>query len=101
MLSNVLRQLWAEPRPPDPPQRVWRDWVLVALLVPTAIVEGVLRDDVTWRPVALPLAVGVVVALLWRRTHPLLVVAAVFGTVIVLDTVALLGPCDVHRALHE
>ncbi len=92
MLSNVLRQLWAEPRPPDPPQRVWRDWVLVALLVPTAIVEGVLRDDVTWRPVALPLAVGVVVALLWRRTHPLHVVAAVFGTVIVLDTLALLGP---------
>ena len=68
--------------------------MLVALLVPTAIVEGVLRDDVTWRPVALPLAVGVVVALLWRRTHPLLVVAAVFGTLIVLDTASLLGPSE-------
>jgi signal transduction histidine kinase len=73
---------------------VWRDWVLVALLVPTAIVEWVLRDDVTWRPVVLPLAVGVMVALLWRRTHPLLVVAAVFGTVVAVDVVALFGPAE-------
>ena len=94
VLRNVLRQPWAEPRPPDPPPRVWRDWVLVALLVPTAIVEGVLREDVTWRPVALPLAVGVVVALLWRRTYPLLVVAAVFGTVSVLDFMSLFGPSE-------
>ena len=65
--------------------------MLVALLVPTAIVEGVLRDDVTWRPVALPVAVGVVVAFLWRRTHPLLVVVAVFGTVSVLDLMSLLS----------
>jgi signal transduction histidine kinase len=71
---------------------VWRDWVIVALLVPTAIVEGFLREDVTWRPVVLPLAVGVVVALMWRRTHPLLVFAGVFGGVMVLNAVALLGP---------
>ena len=68
--------------------------MLVALLVPTAIVEWVLRDDVTWRPVVLPLAVGVMVALLWRRTHPLLVVAAVFGTIVAVDFVALFGPSE-------
>ena len=93
MVTKALRSLWAEPRPANAPRRVWRDWVLVAVLVPTAVVEGVLREDVTWRPVVLPLALGVVVALLWRRTHPLLVVLAVFGTVIVADlSTMLVGP---------
>ena len=28
--ENALRTLWAEPRAPDAPARVWRDWALVA-----------------------------------------------------------------------
>ena len=50
-----------------------------------------LRPDVTWRPVALVLALVVVLSLLWRRTHPLGAVLAVFGTLIVVDTAALVG----------
>jgi len=65
--------------------------VLVALLVPTAVLEAVVRPDVTWRPVALVLALVVVVSLLWRRTHPLGAVLAVFGTLFVVDTAALVG----------
>jgi signal transduction histidine kinase len=71
----------AEPRAPQPPERVWRDWLLVAVLVPTAVVEGVFRENVVWRPVALVLAVALVFTLLWRRTHPLAMVAVAFGAV--------------------
>jgi signal transduction histidine kinase len=83
MLTNAVRALWAEARAPKPPARVWRDWVLVGLLLPTAILEGIFRESLTWRPVAVVLAVGVVCALLWRRTHPLAVVAVSFGAGIV------------------
>ena len=53
MVSNAVRSIWAEPRAPQPPARVWRDWVLVAVLVATAILEAVFRPDLVWRPVAL------------------------------------------------
>ena len=73
--------------------RVWRDWALVAVLVPTAVLEGILRTDVAWRPVALVLAVALVFPLLWRRTHPLAVAAVLFGAVIVLNLATLInGP---------
>ncbi|MEV6414826.1 histidine kinase [Kribbella sp. NPDC051718] len=91
MLRNAVRSLWAEPRAPQPPQRVWRDWVLVGLLLLTAILEGIFRNDLVWRPVAIVLAVGTVLALLWRRTAPFEVVAGVFGTLSLLSTVTLLS----------
>jgi signal transduction histidine kinase len=90
MLTNAVRALWAEPRAPNPPARVWRDWALVAVLLPTAVLEGILREDVVWRPVALVLVVGVVCALPWRRTYPLGVVAGVFGALIVAGIGSLL-----------
>lgn len=102
MLTNAVRALWAEARAPKPPERVWRDWALVAVLLPTAILEGILRDPLTWRPVALVLAVGVVCALPWRRTHPLAVVAGTFGAVIVLDIGSLLttsGPVGLYTMI--
>ena len=71
MVRDTVRSLWAEPRAAQPPARVWRDWVLVAGLVPTALLEGLLRADVEWRPVSLLLGVGLPFVLLWRRTHPL------------------------------
>ena len=91
MLRNTVQSLRAEPRAPNPPARVWRDWVLVAVLAPLAVVEGLLRDQVVWRPVALVLGVGLVFTLLWRRTHPLMVVAVAFGSLIVVDVVSLIG----------
>jgi signal transduction histidine kinase len=65
--------------------------VLVGLLLPTAILEGIFRDHLVWRPVAVLLAVSTVLALLWRRTSVLEVVAGVFGTLIVLDVVSLVS----------
>ncbi|GII33457.1 two-component sensor histidine kinase [Planotetraspora mira] len=67
----LLRSVWDEPRPSPVPARVWRDWVLVALLIPAAALEGVLRPDLPWRAYSVTVAIGLVPTLLWRRTRPL------------------------------
>lgn len=71
--------MWDEPGPPDPPPRVWRDWVLVGVLVPVAVLEGLLRPELPWRTVSVILTVGLVPTLLWRRTRPLPMVAIAFA----------------------
>jgi signal transduction histidine kinase len=91
MVRDTVRTLWAEPRAAEPPARVWRDWVLVAVLVPTALLEGLLRDDVVWRPVSVLLGVALPWTLLWRRTHPLAAVVAAFGTIILTDIASVVG----------
>jgi len=91
MVSNAVRSIWDEPRAPHPPARVWRDWVLVAVLVATAILEASFREDVIWRPVALVHAVALAFPLLWRRTHPLAAVAVTFGVLIAVTVAALFG----------
>ncbi|MFD4322678.1 sensor histidine kinase [Streptomyces sp. NPDC058548] len=91
MITNALSSLWAEPRATDAPERVSRDWVLVGVLMVTALLEGVLRDDVAWRPFATIVAVGLAPVLLWRRTHPLVCVVVGFGTGMVLGLVSLLA----------
>ncbi|OUC97125.1 sensor histidine kinase [Streptosporangium minutum] len=79
-MPPLLRSVWDEPGPPNPPPRVWRDWVLVGVLVPVAVLEGLLRPDLPWRAVSVILTVGLVPTLLWRRTRPLPMVAIVFAT---------------------
>jgi signal transduction histidine kinase len=73
---------------------VWRDWVLVAVLVPVGVFEGIFRADLAWRPVAIVLAVAPVFTLLWRRTHPLVVFAVAFGAQTVADAATLFGADD-------
>ena len=85
MVGNALRALWAEPRPPHAPDRVWRDWALVAVLVPWSVMEVLVRQDLAWRPVVLAVSVVVALSLLWRRSHPLAAVAVAFGALIVVD----------------
>ena len=89
--SDAVRQLWVEPRVPNPPRRVWRDWVLLGVLVPAAILESIFRDELGWRPVALVLGVAPVFTLLWRRSHPLVVVAVVFGAHAASEAVTIFG----------
>ncbi len=90
-MRNAVQSLWAEPRAPDPPLRIWRDWALVAVLVPTAVIEGTLREDLVWRPAAIVVSVATVFTLLWRRTHPLVVVAVAFGASVVLTAATLIA----------
>ena len=87
-MANVLRSLWNEPRVADTPARVWRDWVLVGLLVPAALLEGILRPDLEWRPFVTVMCVALVFTLLWRRTYPLQMTAIVFGSVTVIDLIS-------------
>ncbi len=91
MITNALRSLWAEPRAADAPGRMSRDWVLVGALMVTALLEGVFRDDVAWRPLVTVVAVGLAPVLLWRRTHPLGCVVVAFGTALVLGLATLAG----------
>jgi signal transduction histidine kinase len=84
VIRDELRALWAEPRVPDPPVRVWRDWLLLAACLIDTALEGALRPDLTWRPLAVVLAVGVSFVTLWRRTHPLATIAVTFGSAIAL-----------------
>jgi signal transduction histidine kinase len=91
VVTDAFRSLLAEPRAANPPARVWRDWVLVAVLVPTILLEAILREDVTWRPVVTVVALALVPVLLWRRTHPLLMTAIAFGAATVLQVPYFLG----------
>jgi signal transduction histidine kinase len=91
VITNALRSLWAEPRAADAHARGWRDCVLVGVLMVTALLEGVLRDDVAWRPFATILAVVLAPVLLWRRTHPLACVVVGFGTAMALGLATLAG----------
>src|SRR6476469_5563150 len=57
----------------------------------TALLEGVLRDDVAWRPFATIVAVGLAPVLLWRRTRPLGCVVVAWGTAMGLGLATLAG----------
>jgi signal transduction histidine kinase len=75
---SAIRSVWDEPRPVDAPVRVWRDWVLVSVVVAGAVIEAVTRSDVQGRWLELATVVVLAPTLLWRRTHPLTTVAVAF-----------------------
>ncbi|MBG0565123.1 sensor histidine kinase [Actinoplanes aureus] len=73
-MRDLMRPIWDEPRPtPPPPGRVWRDWLLVAVVTAAVLTEAVLTPA---NPVFTLVAVP---TLLWRRTRPLLMVVIAFG----------------------
>lgn len=84
-MRTALRSFWDEPRAAGAPLRVWRDWALVAVLVPACIVEVIVRADAPYRWISFALALGGIPLLLIRRTHPLHAVAAMFGAVLVAE----------------
>ena len=90
-MRSVVHSLWAEPRAPQAPPRGWRDWVLVAVLVTAAVLEGIFREELDWRPLAVILCVALVFTLLWRRTHPLFVVVVAFGALAAVAVATLVG----------
>lgn len=64
---------------------MWRDWALLASVTVLGVLEGVLRQDLPVPVLSVVLTVGLAPLLLWRRTHPLAVVATVFGAIALVD----------------
>lgn len=95
MLAAFVRSILAEPRAPDPPPRMWWDWVLVGGLLVSATAESIFRADVPSRALATVVALLVIPALLWRRTHPLLATAIGFGGAMVLTIPTVVDGVDV------
>lgn len=79
--TSGLRALRAEPRAPGAPARVNRDWVLLAVLLAGVVVEAVAHTELVWRPVSLAIGAVLPFTVLWRRTHPLAMLAVAVGVV--------------------
>jgi signal transduction histidine kinase len=69
--------LWNEPGLAPSP-RTWRDWALVGVFELGAVLEGLLQQNLAWRPVAVTVAIGLAPLLLWRRSRPLLAITIAF-----------------------
>lgn len=91
VVCSAVRSFLAEPRPQYAPAPLWRDWVLVAALLAAGLLEATLRENLVWPGVALVAGVAPAILLPWRRTHPVLVTAVAFGSIVVGDAAALLG----------
>lgn len=94
MVPEALRSLWAEPRSPNAPGPLRRDWVLVAALACWSAVEAVARQGMAPLPLLLMATLAVVAVLPWRRTQPLLAVVVALGVVTVVDLVRVLTGSD-------
>jgi signal transduction histidine kinase len=80
-VTGLLRSAWNAPgAAPPPPRRVWRDWALLAFIVVTSLFEALIRTDLTQPLLAAAIVIAASPTLLWRRTHPLIMLAIAFGT---------------------
>jgi len=99
---TVRRSLWHEPRPADA-QPVGRlDWLLVGVFAAAAVIEGIARPDLAWRPLVTVLALALIPALLWRRDRPLmaaLVGWGVAGLLSVLQVTAHAGDLGIYSMM--
>ena len=73
-----MRALWGEPRPDPVPPRTWRDYALATFFAVLGLIEGATRSDLPGGGVAVILVLLLAPTLLWRRTHPLLMVTVAF-----------------------
>lgn len=77
-----LRSIWnLPPATPAPPRRVWRDWVLLAAMAATAVIEGLTRPELAGQWLSIVVSTAPAVTVLWRRTRPLLMLSIAFGAV--------------------
>ena len=79
-MTSPLRSIWDAPSAtPPPPRRVWRDWALVSVVPLAAVIEAASRPEVPWRWLWGAVLTAIAPTLLWRRTHPLPMLAIAFG----------------------
>ncbi|HYI32989.1 MAG TPA: DUF2306 domain-containing protein [Glaciibacter sp.] len=85
-VTGLLLSIWTAPGAvPAPPRHVWRDWALVALIVPLAVFEGLIRSDSPWWLLSTITLVAVAPTVLWRRTRPLTMLATAYISLTVVD----------------
>jgi len=100
-VNPAVRTFLAEPAVADPPKRVWRDWVLLAVIVVSAVPEAILRDDLVWPGLALVSCIAIAMSVLWRRTHPLEMVIVGFGTATMLGIAGAIGGAESTPGLYS
>ncbi len=81
VITSTLRSVLAEPRVPDAPTRVWRDWLIAGAIVIGSVIEMLTRRDVPWPIPTLLASVAVAATVFPRRQHPLAMTIIVLGTV--------------------
>jgi len=99
---TVRRSIWQEPRPADAPPIGRLDWLLVGVFAAAALVEGIARPGLAWRPLVTVLALALMPALLWRRQRPLaaaLVGWSVAGLLLVLQLSAHAGDLGLYSMM--
>jgi len=72
MLPAPTIDFFAEPAVADPPARVDRDWWLLGALVVCLTCEAIFNTQLIWRPLHIAAVLAIIPTVLWRRTHPLL-----------------------------
>lgn len=88
MSTSALKALWDEARVPAPSDIPRWDRGLAAVLVPVALVEGLVREDLPSPAYSIVLAMVCPIALLWRAQHPLAMLVLGVGA----QTLASVGP---------
>jgi signal transduction histidine kinase len=71
------------------------------VFVSLAIVENLQRPDLLWLPVGVVEAVALAFTLLWRRTHPLAMVALAFGVSTVVNIASYAGDAGGQVGLYS
>lgn len=101
-MNETMRSLLAEPEVPNPPAAGWIDGLLVIAVLVGLSIEGVLRDDIVWKPVALIVFALLSYTLLIRRQRPIIALGAMIGSIIVLDVAAAIAgqpPIEVYSGV--
>ncbi|GAA2806182.1 histidine kinase [Kribbella solani] len=88
-MVTLRRSIWHEPRPADAPPIGRLDWLLIGALAAAALIEGIARPSLAWRPVVTVLALALMAVLLWRRSRPLLAALAGWGVAGLLSVLQL------------
>ncbi len=88
-MITVRRSLWHEPRPSDAAPIGRLDWLLVGVFAAATVVEGIVAPGLDWRPLVTVLALGLIPALLWRRSRPLLAALVGWGVAGLLSVLQL------------
>lgn len=101
-MREFLRSLWSEPRPPGASGPGRGDALLLAAFLTFAAIEVVTRPELTFSSPAVLGYVALMPTLLWRRSHPLLMVVVAFGAAAAASVAGLVSsdePRDITAAL--